>query len=148
MSKTKLVFPDPTPPSGKALKLVGSYQLVDTHFPPDIRKVRGENPLGMIVYDPNGYMTVQIAPGRDYKPLARPPMTPDETFDVLPGFVSYFGTYEVNWDEQIVIHNRVFMMPPLPLEAPFVRKFNFLDDNTVQLRPLESENVLTWSRLT
>lgn len=148
MSKTKLIFPTPTPPTGEAQKIVGSYQLVDTHFPPAMRKERGENPLGMIVYDPNGYMSVQIGPGREYEPLSGFPLTPKQTFDALPGFVSYFGTYQVDWDAQTVAHNRLFMMPPVPLDAPYVRKFEFLDDNTVQLRPLESENVLTWARLT
>lgn len=141
-------FPRAIPVEGEAKKIIGSYSLVDTNFPPEIREMRGPAPFGMIVYDPNGYMTVQIAPGREYEVPKKFPLTPEESHHALPGFVSYFGTYTVDWDNQTVSHHRIFMMPPQSLEQPYVRRFKFVDEDTIELKPIESENILTWKRLT
>jgi hypothetical protein len=101
----------------------------------------------MIIYDENGYMAVQISPGNNHPIPDRYPPTPDECYDSFLGFVSYYGTYTVDWENRLVTHKRIFMAPPADIEKPFVRKFELIDDQNVKLSPLESENVLYWERL-
>ena len=140
-------FPKAIPPAGPAKALVGSWQLIKADFPPSVAKIRGEHPQGMLVYDVNGYMTVQISPGHDHPIPDRYPPTKDECYDSFLGFVSYYGTYSVDWENQLVTHHRIFMAPPADIEQPFIRKFELIDDQNVTLRPLESDNILYWQRL-
>jgi hypothetical protein len=149
MSKTLMLrqdFPTASPPAGPAKILVGSWQLIKAEYSAEQKKHRGEKPHGMIVYDKNGYMSVQLTPGKDYECPEQYPLTPEEFYDVFLGFFSYYGTYTVDWENKLVLHHRIFMAPPTSTDAPFVRRFEIIDDQNKMLKPLESENILFWQR--
>jgi len=143
----RTAFAKTSPPEGKAQLFVGAWQLIKAEFPPEMAEVRGHQPQGMIIYDPNGYMAVQLSPGRDLPVPESYPLPVAETYEAFLGFVSYYGTYSVDWDNQLITHQRVFMAPPADLSVPFVRKFEIIDNDHVTLRPLESTNALHWRRL-
>lgn len=140
-------FPQATVPSGEAARFIGAWQLVRADFPPEIAKIRGHDPQGMIIYDPNGYMAVQISPGRDLPVPASYPLEIDAAYEAFKGFVSYYGTYTVDWENQLITHQRAFMAPPADLSKPLVRRFEILDDDNVTLKPVESTNALYWRRI-
>lgn len=62
---------------------------------------RGENPAGIIMYDANGYMAVQLMRtdehARDYTDLS-------DFRTAMDGFHAYFGRYEVDEAAGIVRH--------------------------------------------
>jgi hypothetical protein len=84
---------------------VGTWLLVSQHsLHPGGRKVlsRGENPAGILMYDRDGNMAVQLVRtddrARDYADLA--------SFDTaMQGFHAYFGRYEVDEEQQVVRHH-------------------------------------------
>jgi hypothetical protein len=68
---------------------------------------RGRDPLGVLMYDRNGRMSVQIM-ARDW--LERPAdyvqkASPEELRATLTGYSAYFGTYEVNLGGGYVVHH-------------------------------------------
>src|ERR1019366_7120069 len=67
----------------------------------------GRNPDGLIIYDATGHVSVQIM--RDPRPTFESgrdrPETLDEFKTAYGGYYAYFGTYEVNEAEGIVLHH-------------------------------------------
>ena len=67
----------------------------------------GDHPKGYIVYDPTGHLSVQIM----RTPAARPFASGDdakgsdaEVRAAYDGYVAYFGTYEVDAKQGVVVH--------------------------------------------
>jgi hypothetical protein len=139
------VFPVATPPGGEARRIVGTWRLMRTELPPENRALRGESPIGIINYDANGYMAVQIAPDRARKRFGYSP-TADEALEAIRGYTAYFGTYSVDAAASIITHHRVCSLTLGP-RNDLVRRYRFIDDDHVNLLPIESDNVLTWERL-
>ena len=61
---------------------------------------------GLIVYDPTGMMSVQIARGRPHLPDNRDfnDLTVDQRLAYLGSYVAYFGRYEFDPEDSIVTH--------------------------------------------
>lgn len=127
--------------------MVGTWSLVGIDGPPETLKLRGSSPRGMIVYDANGYMTVQIAPGGGDKELAGAPFTAAQAADRLASYSAYFGVYTVDLGAGTITHHRVCNVKPTRLTA-VVRRYEMRADGTLALRPLENNNTLVWRRLT
>jgi len=140
------VFPVATPPTGEARRIVGTWRLMRTELPPENRALRGESPIGIINYDANGYMAVQIAPDRERKRFAVYSPTPDEAREAITGYTAYFGTYSIDTAASTVTHHRVCSLT-LGSRNDLVRRYRFVDDDHICLLPVESDNVLTWERL-
>lgn len=136
-----------TAPEGAARILIGTWELVDATFNEQTKDMRGEHPVGMIVYDANGYVTTQISPGRALPIPDSYPLSADAAYTALRGFGSYFGTYEVDWENGLVRHYPSFIMPPMPTDSPLVRRFEVVDEDHIILTALESNHVLRWRRL-
>ena len=91
-------------------KMVGTWKLVS------VESVRaggealhlwlGPNPVGLIIYLPNGFMSVQIMRDPRPKPFAKGRVlgTPDEFKDAYLGYYGYSGTYTVNEADKSVEH--------------------------------------------
>lgn len=146
-TKPHTQFPAAQKPAGEAVLLVGAWRLVSADFPPEVAEIRGHQPEGMLVYDANGYMAVQLSPGRELPIPERYPLPMAETYEAFLGFVSYYGTYTVDWEKQQVTHQRAFMAPPADVSKPLVRRFELIDNDTLRLLPEESTNRLIWKRL-
>ena len=67
----------------------------------------GHDPKGLLIYDANGRMSIQImkvphpkvASGDDSQ------VTPEEKQALYDSYVAYFGTYSVNPDKGVVVHH-------------------------------------------
>lgn len=67
----------------------------------------GEHPKGYIVYDPTGHLSVQIMRTPAVPPFASGDDAKGSDAEVraaYDGFVAYFGTYEVDAKQGIVVH--------------------------------------------
>ncbi|HYE73383.1 MAG TPA: lipocalin-like domain-containing protein [Blastocatellia bacterium] len=87
-------------------ELIGSWKLVSAVYERNGRIAYpfGKDPIGLLVYDNVGNMTVQIMQ-RNYAVISSPRMQASKAgraaFD---GYLGYFGTYEINEAERIVMH--------------------------------------------
>jgi Lipocalin-like domain len=124
-----------------AKRFIGMWRLVSAPSP-----LRGQNPTGFIVYDKSGNMAAQIMPDRPRPKFAATQPTPEEAKEALIGYVAYFGTYTVDANAKTVTHHRTGNIHP-GAAATVVRRFEFVGDDRVILRPVENENVLTWERV-
>lgn len=62
------------------------------------RLARGENPLGLLIYQPNGLMAVQL--------MTRTPSgSLDSLETALEQYLGYFGRYTVDWSAETVTHH-------------------------------------------
>ena len=124
-----------------ANRFIGMWRLVSAPSP-----ARGQKPTGFIVYDKSGNMAAQIMPDRPRPKFTATQPTPEEAKEALNGYTAYFGTYTVDANAKTVTHHRTGNINPGAAET-VVRRFEFVDDDRVILRPAENENVLTWERV-
>ncbi|WP_171092329.1 lipocalin-like domain-containing protein [Usitatibacter rugosus] len=134
-----------TQPASAAKRLVGTWRLVSI-TESRRQESRGEKPTGLIYYDDKGNMAVQIMPDRPRAKFAGTSPTPDEARDAILGYTAYFGTYTVDEKLQTVTHNRAGNIDPSGL-GDFVRRYEFLSEDKIVLRPLETKGGLTWERV-
>src|SRR5262249_57665500 len=80
---------------GMAARLRGAWRYGGRTIEGRLRTDRGGEPVGLIIYDPSGHMSVQIMPGREQR-LASP----------ISQFLSYFGTYTIDEGASTVTHHR------------------------------------------
>ena len=115
----------------------------------------GRNPVGLIIYDPTGQMSVQIM--RDPRPTFEAgrnrPETPEEFKAAYEGYYAYFGTYEVNEAEGIVLHRVRASLWPREVGRDYRRHFALTGDRLVLTTPAfqaageQRRNQLTWERV-
>lgn len=132
-------------PTSSAKRLVGTWRLVSV-TESRRQESRGEKPTGLIYYDDKGNMAVQIMPDRPRTKFAGASPTPDEARDAILGYTAYFGTYTVDEMQQTVTHKRTGNIDPSGL-GDYVRRYEFLSDDRIILRPLETKGGLTWERV-
>jgi hypothetical protein len=124
----------PQQASDVAQRFFGAWRYVGTTFDGKLREDRGDNPPGIIIYDPSGHMAVQIVPVREQRAAA--PMSK---------FLAYFGTYSIDERAKTVTHYRVGdLRPDGELEA--VRQYRFEGDRLI-LRPVDSTQEILWERI-
>ena len=131
--------------TGEPKRFNGTWRLVSIATG-TVRHNRGERPTGLLYYDDKGYMAVQIMPSRRRSTWSRGGPTPDEAKDALSGYTAYFGTYTVDENQGIVIHHRTGNIRPGAF-GKLVRRYEFLSDDTLLLRPAESRTRLIWERV-
>ena len=112
----------------------GLWHLVDVNFynvNNEIVKLYGESPRGMILYDAQGRVTVQIMQ-RDRPPLPKTRTAENALADyvtILRGYVAYFGTYDVDETARTVTHHLEGSLIPDWVGTDLVRQYEFADDN-------------------
>jgi hypothetical protein len=83
----------------------------------------GEDARGMLMYDAAGYMSAQIMraerpPAADFAP------TSDAAFaSAVPGFLAYFGTYEIDAMRAVVTHRVIASTFPSWVGSQHHRRF-------------------------
>jgi len=91
-------------------KLIGTWKLVSANYRRpngELMDYLGENPLGALMYDERGNMSVQLM-RRDRPAFAsndRLGGTPEETKTALEGYLAYFGNYTVDEKNKTVTHH-------------------------------------------
>ena|SRR5436309_13467608 len=134
------------PGSDTAKRFLGTWRLVSITADGKTDPKRGLHPTGLIHYDANGYMAVQIMPDRVRPTFAGAEPTPDEAKTAIIGYTAYFGTYTLNEKAGTVTHHRTGNINPGGL-GDFVRRYEFAPDGRLILRPTENMNALTWERI-
>ena len=107
-------------------KFVGTWKLVSIEG----QRVPRRDGVGLIMYDTTGYMAVQIMP------LDRPKFasgnrqqgTQEEIRAALDGYAAYFGPYEVNEAEGVVIHHLEGSIFPNEIGRDNIRYYEFSGD--------------------
>ena len=132
--------------SDMAKRFVGTWRLVSITADGKADPNRGPHPTGLIYYDANGYMAVQIMPDQARPQFAGGQPTPDEAKAAMTGYTAYFGTYTIDEKARTVTHHRTGNIIPGGL-GDFVRRYEFAPDDRLILRPIENMNALTWERI-
>ncbi|MCI0490031.1 MAG: lipocalin-like domain-containing protein [Blastocatellia bacterium] len=131
-------------------KFTGAWKLVSfEERRPDgeINYPYGRNPIGLLIYDATGWMSVQIMrsnrvalSSNDLRETA-----PEEIKAAVEGFTAFFGTYEVDEDAGIIIHNVEGHLLPDSVGKRLERSFEFSGDLLI-LKPAPTRRVV-WKRI-
>ena len=143
------------PKSAGASRFVGTWKLVAFEG----RLAPKRDWAGLLIYDATGHMAAQLLP------LDRPKFasgnrlqgTQEEIKAAFDGYVAYFGPYEVNEAEGVVIHHVIGSIFPNDVGRDNVRYYEFSSDRLIliptnivdgKLTPKSSATVrLTWERV-
>lgn len=146
--------------SKQGVPLVGAWSLIDAETVEKDGRTGPWNDLprpynGLIVYQPNGMMSVQIA-------SARSPLPEDKDFTKLPAeqqlaylhsYYAYYGQYEFDRVQSIVTHFVQSALDPTEIGITYRRRVALAGD-VVTLTTIPqptsttgSHNVLRWRRV-
>ncbi len=122
-----------------------------------ISKPYGEEPGGLLMYDGKGSFAGQIM-ARERPAFAAGNLlkgSDDEVREAFEGYVAYYGSYTVDEDEGLMIHQVEGSFFPNWIGERQVRKFEFTGDGQLQLSTLPIKGaradltvVLLWERAT
>lgn len=136
-------------------QFVGVWKLVsiEFHFGDQITRFWGDDPVGYLMYLPNGYMSVQFMPSQRRNYASGDPLagTTDEYIDAATTFVAYCGTYTIT--EKTVTHHVKVSFFPNYIGQQQVRHYVISDDTLTLSTPpmmLEGEEQtaqLVWRRV-
>jgi hypothetical protein len=122
-------------PTGEiARRLQGAWRYVATTYDGKRREDRGENPPGIIIYDPSGHMAVQMVPVKEKRATAP-----------ISQFLAYFGTYSIDEAAATVTHHREGDLRANG-EIDAVRRYRFEGDRLI-LSPVGSTQDIIWERI-
>ena len=112
--------------SAIASKFVGTWKLVAIEG----QQVPRRDRVGLIMYDTTGHMAVQIMPiDRPKFALSdRRQGTQEEIKAAFDGYAAYFGPYEVNEAEGVVIHHLKASIFPNEVGRDNIRYYEFSGD--------------------
>jgi hypothetical protein len=130
----------PQPPAATAAtRLVGTWQLMTRTVRREdgttiVDPVLGEKPIGRLVYDPSGAMSLQMMRVGRKNAISTPADPRDQANPrVVLGYDSYFGRYTVNEKAGTVTHHVEGSLFPEDLGDDWVRPFT-LEGGRLTLR--------------
>jgi hypothetical protein len=132
-------------------RFTGAWRVVsveDRHTDGSLTHPYGERPAGMLLYDETGRMSVQIM-RRDRQSLSSDDwaeVSAEEIKAAIEGFTAFFGAYEVNEAESVIIHRVEGHVLPNSVGKELKRSYEF-SGNRLILKPSASRTV-TWERIT
>jgi Lipocalin-like domain len=128
----------------------------------DVLEWMGKKPSGMLVYSPDGRMTIQIM--RDPRPVVTGPMWSSDGHNLLPsasaneirdaysGYYAYFGTWDLDEHAHTVTHHVRASLRSVEVGSDYVRPYE-LSAGQLRLRyPVSAPDgerrtrVLVWRR--
>lgn len=132
-------------------RLISMTRLDDGGVP---RPVWGDQPLGLLIYTPDGHVAAQVYDARRPK-LGVPweSAAAEAARIAFVGLATYFGTYAVDAQAQTVTHTVQGAMTPDWIGAKLVRSYRFVAPSRIELRIVEDTQVsaiglvLTWERV-
>jgi hypothetical protein len=139
-------------------KLVGAWKLVSAKYQAAnsaAKEIYGANPLGLLIYNPNGKMAIQIFRVDRPRFAANDRLAgmPAETKAAFDGMLAYFGAYTVDEQKQTVTHHLAGAWFPNWVGTNQTRFFE-LTENRLILRtpPLDIDGAqmigqLVWERV-
>ncbi|MBY0494843.1 MAG: lipocalin-like domain-containing protein [Cyanobacteria bacterium] len=139
--------PAPRPATTASQRIVGTWQLMTrTVSRPDgtaiVDPVLGQKPVGQLVYDASGKMSLQMMRTDRKTAITTPASAQDKTNQrVILGYDSYFGRYTVDEQAGTVTHHVEGSLFPEDVGDEWIRPFT-LQGDTLTLR-LTGEDGLT-----
>jgi Lipocalin-like domain len=151
--------------SSERRNFVGVWELVSLqdHRPNgDGLNWMGNKPSGMLVYSPDGRMTIQIM--RDPRPTAAVPMWSSDGHDLLAsapvseirdaysGYYAYFGTWDADERAHTVTHHVRASLRSGEVESDYVRPYELSGEQLLLRYPVSAPDgerrtrVLIWRR--
>ena len=138
-------------------QFTGTWKLVSSEFrrsDGQLTYPMGRDAIGIIMYDANGHMSVQIVcPDRPaFASGDHLKGTPMEIKSAFEGFIAYYGAYEVNQEEGTVTHRVEGSSFPNWVGLAQRRFFEFSDNRlTLSTPPMlvggqQVTGVLIWER--
>lgn len=139
-------------------QLVGTWQLVSAQYRRangEAIEIYGEKPVGILMYDANRYMAVQIMRRNrpNFAAADRLGGTPEQIQAAFRGYLAYFGRYTIDETQRTVTHHIQGALLPNWVGVDQVR-FYELNGNQLTLRtpPLmiggsEAVGYLVWERI-
>jgi lipocalin-like protein len=136
-------------------ELIGTWALVATEWKrADGRHANpfGANAVGILTYDPGGNMSAQVMRAD------RPAVTSMGDIDAAmagawPGYIAYFGTYEIDERARVVRHRVIGSVFPAWVGGEHARRFALegelltLSDDLVTLDGVAVAASTTWERV-
>lgn len=130
-------------------RLVGCWRLVDFTVTvgegEEVDRPLGTDPLGTIMYTPDGYMSAQLARSGPYEERGQQP-------DAY--YIAYSGPFDVDDEARTVAHHVYVSVIPSWLGTTQLRRVEFGDEGTLVLSATEvgppdgtvATTTITWSR--
>jgi hypothetical protein len=140
-------------------QFVGVWRLVSSEWKDkptgEVRYPYGPKPIGRLTYDAERRFAAQLMdPGR--RKIGGPPTSsfvgalrdasPEDMRELLAGFASYFGTYDIDESSQTVTHHVQAHLIPSFVGADLHRKYEFSGAGQLILTAASDQGVtrLTW----
>ena len=139
-------------------QFVGVWELISAEWTRSDGKVNylfGPDPVGRLVYTKNGHMFATVM-RRHRTPFASGDArqgTPEEIKTAYEGFIFYYGTYEVDNEEGVVIHHVEHSSFPNWDGGDQRRFFEFLGErlklwhDPILIEGVEITGTLIWERI-
>lgn len=135
---------------------LGAWELVSYEFRESGGKVIKHEAQALLIYDKSGYVSVQLMrPGRlTFKSGDPYRATAEEMKSAFEGFVSYYGTYEIDNEQGTVTHHIKASLFPNLVGTHQARSFSFSGNQiTLSTTPtiekgIELVKVMVWQRIT
>jgi hypothetical protein len=139
-------------------KLIGAWKLVSAQYSSadgKVNEIYGANPVGLLMYNPNGQMTIQIfrSDRPNFAKNDRLGGTPAEIQMAFNGMMAYFGTFSVDEEKQTVTHHLVGAWLPNWVGSDQTRRFELTQDRLLLRTPpltidgVQMNGQLVWERV-
>jgi hypothetical protein len=135
-------------------RFLGSWSLVSfEHVPPSGEVLRpfGDSPTGLIVYQANGRMSVQISVGSRKKLACEDPFqaSPEEASEAWRTYFGYWGSFAVDLEKCVVMHHVEGSSFSNWIGTEQVRYFRFDEGNRLILesQSTSGHSIVTWRRM-
>ncbi|MBW4438853.1 MAG: lipocalin-like domain-containing protein [Pleurocapsa minor GSE-CHR-MK-17-07R] len=139
-----------TPVNAVKEQFVGSWELVaDATLRRDGTSAGtyGDKPVGVLLYQPNGWMSVQVM-----RRNRRSGISMNSIHTARTEFMGYFGTFVVNADAGTVTHFVIGSSFPAYVNTQQLRRYTFEDDGATLILEADAsaeghlKRTLTWRR--
>ncbi len=127
-------------------KAVGTWKLISWETVRSngqaLNIVMGPHPIGLIIYEPNGYMAVQGM--NDPRPMFAEnglTATRDELRNAYFGYYAYWGAYTINEADSTVEHNIQSSLRPPEVGVKYKRSLSFDGTKLVLTTPAYKANL-------
>jgi hypothetical protein len=115
-------------------QLVGTWKLVlfqDRNSPDDPwENDFGDPPLGYFMYDVAGHASIQIMKTPPVQISAGGP-TAEQALEIFNGYIAYFGTYEVDESQGLIVHHVEGGVNPNDINSNQPRPFELSGDQLI-----------------
>ena len=130
--------------SDVAAQLLGTWKLIAMEAQAaggEITYPYGRDAVGYITYDAGGRMSVHIT--RTDRPRVNRQSAPEEKSKAFDGYIAYFGTYEIDERNGVVIHHMEGNLTSSLTGTDYIRYYEFDGDKLILIPTQKTDGKLT-----